>query len=282
MPNVIMCTFGDMIRVPGSNNDLQSLKASGASIKIVYSPLECIELALENPDKEVVFLAVGFETTAPGNAMLVKLAHEKNVKNLSLLVSHVLVPPAIKSLLSSKENKIQGFLAAGHVCTIMGEQAYTDIVNEYNVPIVITGFEPIDILQGLLMCIRQLENGEAKLENQYVRSVHQKGNIHAQRLIEEIFQVKSNNWRGIGSIENSGLELKEKYKEFDAENRFNIGTIDPIEPKECISGLILQGIKKPKDCKSFGTTCTPDNPIGAPMVSGEGACAAYYKYKRQA
>jgi hydrogenase expression/formation protein HypD len=279
-PEVIFCTFGDMLRVPGSHSDLQSIRAAGGDVRIIYSPLDCLRIAKKNPDKEIVFFAVGFETTAPGNAMLVHRAAQEDLKNMSVLVSHVLVPPAIEAILSSKQNKVQGFLAAGHVCTIMGTAEYGPLATEYKVPIVATGFEPLDILQGLYMCIKQLEDGRAEVENQYTRSVTSCGNYLAQELITEVFRITPRKWRGIGEIPQSGWGLNEKYTAFDAEKRFGIAGTSVEEPPECISGLVLQGIKKPSECPAFGKACTPDRPLGAPMVSGEGACAAYYKYRR--
>ncbi|KFI21626.1 hydrogenase formation protein HypD [Nitrosococcus oceani] len=279
-PEVLFCTFGDMLRVPGSCNDLQSLRAGGSDVRIVYSPLDCLQIAKDNPAKEIVFFAVGFETTAPGNAMLVRRAAQQELKNLSVLVSHVLVPPAIEAILSSKQNKVQGFLAAGHVCTIMGTAEYEPLATKYKAPIVATGFEPLDILQGLYMCIKQLEEGQAEVENQYIRAVAECGNRPAQDLIREVFRVIPRKWRGIGPIPQSGWGLAGKYENFDAERRFSLADTSVEEPPECISGLVLQGIKKPSECSAFGKSCTFDHPLGAPMVSGEGACAAYYKYRR--
>lgn len=281
-PEVIFCTFGDMLRVPGSKKDLQTVKADGGDVRIVYSPLDCLKIAKDNPDREVVFFAVGFETTAPGNAMLVKRAAQEGIKNLSVLVSHVLVPPAIEAILSSPQNRVQGFLAAGHVCTIMGTKEYEPLTQKYKVPIVATGFEPLDILQGLYMCVKQLEEGRAEVENQYVRSVRGGGNGPAQDLVREVFETIPRKWRGIGEIRHSGWGLREKFSAFDAEARFSLGDMEVQEPAECISGLVLQGIKKPSECPAFGKGCTPERPLGAPMVSGEGACAAYYKYRRGA
>ncbi|MCB1592315.1 MAG: hydrogenase formation protein HypD [Alphaproteobacteria bacterium] len=279
-PDVIFCTFGDMIRVPGSASDLQRVRAEGGDVRVVYSPLDCLSVAQENPDKEVVFFAVGFETTAPGNAMLVKKAAQAGVRNLSLLVSHVLVPPAIEAILSSPDNTVQGFLAAGHVCTIMGTREYERLAKTYGVPIVATGFEPLDILQGVYMCVKQLEEGRAEVENQYVRSVQAEGNLSARDLLAEVFRVIPRNWRGIGPIEKSGWGLQERYRDFDAEARFGLADRTVEEPPECISGLVLQGIRTPGECLAFGKGCTPEHPLGAPMVSGEGACAAYYRYRR--
>ncbi len=280
-PNVIFCSFGDMLRVPGSTKDLLSVKAQGGDVRIVYSPLDALKLAKENPDKEVVFFGVGFETTAPANAMAVHQAYLQEVKNFSMLVSHVLVPPAMEAILSSPNNRVQGFLAAGHVCTVMGYTEYEPIAKKYKVPIVVTGFEPLDILQGVYMCVKQLEEGRFEVENQYARSVRREGNLKAQELIREVFCVVPRKWRGIGEIPKSGLGLTEKYKEFDAERRFGLADRSVAESSECIAGLVLQGVKKPTECPAFGTRCTPERPLGAPMVSSEGACAAYYRYRRE-
>jgi hydrogenase expression/formation protein HypD len=279
-PKVIFCSFGDMLRVPGKSKDLLTVKAAGGNIRIVYSPLDAVKTAVENPDREVVFFAVGFETTAPANAMAVFQAHQKNLKNFSMLVSHVLVPPAIEAILSSKDNRVQGFLAAGHVCAVMGWLEYEPIALKYRVPIVVTGFEPVDILQGVYMCVRQLEEGRSVVENQYSRTVRKEGNVAAQNLIREIFRVVPRKWRGVGEIPQSGLGLQENYKIYDAEERFGVAGHTAEEPSECISGLILQGIKKPRECPAFGSVCTPEHPLGATMVSSEGACAAYYHYRR--
>ncbi|MFQ5795862.1 MAG: hydrogenase formation protein HypD [Candidatus Bipolaricaulia bacterium] len=280
-PNVTFCSFGDMLRVPGTENDLLTVKASGGDLRVVYSPLDALKIAQENPDKQVVFFAVGFETTAPANAMAVYQAHQQGVNNFSLLVSHVLVPPAMEAILSSSNNRVQGFLAAGHVCTVMGYTEYEPIAKKYHVPIVVTGFEPLDILQGVYMCIKQLEEGRAEVENQYTRSVRREGNRPAQQLIREVFRVIPRKWRGVGEIPQSGLGLSEEYVEFDAEQRFGVAGYTTEEASECISGLILQGVKKPYDCPAFGTRCTPEHPLGATMVSSEGACAAYYRYRRR-
>ncbi len=279
-PNVIFCSFGDMLRVPGSSKDLLVVKASGGDVRIVYSPLDAVKIAEANPAKEVVFFAVGFETTAPANAMAVFQAHQKGIGNFSILVSHVLVPPAMEAILSSPINRVQGFLAAGHVCTIMGYTEYEPIAQKYNIPIVVTGFEPLDILQGVYMCVKQLEEGRADVENQYARSVRKEGNLPAQKLISEVFCVVSRKWRGVGEIPQSGLGLRDEYREFDAELRFGVASYTAEESSECISGLILQGVKKPHECTAFGTRCTPERPLGATMVSSEGACAAYYRYRR--
>ncbi len=281
IPNVLFCSFGDMLRVPGLSKDLLTVKAGGADVRIVYSPLDALKLARDNPSREVVFFAVGFETTAPANAMAVFQASRLGVKNFTLLVSHVLVPPAMEVVLSSSENRVQGFLAAGHVCAVMGYTEYEPIAQKYRVPIVVTGFEPLDILQGIYMCIRQLEEGRAEVENQYSRSVRREGNVPARKLIQEIFRVGPRKWRGIGEIPQSGLGLQEKYADYDAERRFGVAHHTAEEPTACISGLILQGIKKPPDCPEFGLRCTPEHPLGATMVSSEGACAAYYQYRRR-
>jgi hydrogenase expression/formation protein HypD len=269
-----------MLRVPGSEKDLLMVKAAGGDIRIVYSPLDAVKIARENPEKEVVFFAVGFETTAPANAMAVHQAKQLGVKNFSILVSHVLVPPAIEAVLSSPQNRVQAFLAAGHVCTVMGYTEYEPLAKKYKVPIVVTGFEPVDILQGIYMCVKQLEEGRAEVENQYVRSVRKDGNIPAQELVREVFCIVPRKWRGVGEIPESGLGLTKAYEEFDAEKRFEVSQYTAEEPAECISGLILQGIKKPNECVAFGTRCTPEHPFGATMVSSEGACAAYYRYRR--
>jgi hydrogenase expression/formation protein HypD len=280
-PEVIFCSFGDMLRVPGTKGDLLSAKAAGGDVRMVYSPMDALQLALKNPDRQVVFFAVGFETTAPANAMAVYQAKRLGVKNFSILVSHVLVPPAIEAILNAPNNRVQGFLAAGHVCTVMGYTEYEPIAKKYHVPIVVTGFEPLDILQGIYMCVKQLEEGRAEVENQYARSVRREGNRPAQELVREVFEVVPRKWRGIGEIPQSGLGLREPYREYDAERRFALVTGSVEEASECISGLILQGAKKPTDCPAFGTKCTPEHPLGATMVSSEGACAAYFKYRRR-
>jgi hydrogenase expression/formation protein HypD len=279
-PNVIFTSFGDMLRVPGSTTDLLSVKARGGDVRIVYSPLDAVRLAGENPAKEVVFFGVGFETTAPATAMAVYQAAHKQLKNFSLLVSHVLVPPAMEALLSSPDCKVQGFLAAGHVCTVMGFEEYFPVAAKYHVPIVVTGFEPMDILQGVLMVVQQLESGRAEVENQYARAVRREGNQPAQKLIREVFRVIPRKWRGVGEIPQSGLGLNEAYAAFDAEKKFGLTGHHVDEPTECLSGLVLQGQIKPHECPAFGTKCTPEHPLGATMVSGEGACAAYYRYRR--
>lgn len=279
-PNVIFCSFGDMLRVPGTEKDLLSVKASGGDVRIVYSPLDAVKIAVNNQDKEVVFFAVGFETTAPANAMAVYQAKKGVIKNFSILVSHVLVPPAMEAILSSPECRVQGFLAAGHVCTVMGYEEYYPIAAKYKVPIVVTGFEPLDILQGIYMCIKQLEESRFEVENQYSRSVQEKGNEPAQNLIREVFKIVPRKWRGVGEIPQSGLGLNDEYIEYDAERKFSVEDITAEESPECIAGLVLQGLKKPYDCSAFGTKCTPEMPLGAPMVSSEGACSAYYRYRK--
>ncbi|MBM4165328.1 MAG: hydrogenase formation protein HypD [Ignavibacteria bacterium] len=278
--DVIFCSFGDMLRVPGKKMDLFSVKANGGDVRIVYSPMDAVKIAMENPAQYIVFFAVGFETTAPANAMAVFDAKKKNVANFSMLVSHVLVPPAMEAILSSSQNTVQGFLAAGHVCTVMGFEEYIPLAKKYHVPIVVTGFEPLDILQGIYLCIKQLEERRAEVENQYARSVRRTGNIPAQELVREVFEIVHRKWRGIGEIPSSGLGLKKEYEMFDAEKIFELENIVVQESEHCIAGLVLQGIKKPKECSVFGTLCTPEHPLGAPMVSSEGACAAYFQYRR--
>jgi hydrogenase expression/formation protein HypD len=278
-PNVIFCSFGDMLRVPGSATDLLAVKATGGDVRMVYSPLDAVKIAEQNPQREIVFFAVGFETTAPATAMAVYQAAQKRLKNFSLLVSHVLVPPAIEALLSSPGCQVQAFLAAGHVCAVMGYAEYQSIVAKYHVPVVVTGFEPLDILQGVLLCVRQLEQGRAELENQYTRAVRKSGNLLAQDLIRKIFQVVPRQWRGLGPIPQSGLGLCPEYKAYDANSKFGLGNQPVPEPSDCLSGLVLQGRIKPRECAAFGNKCTPERPLGAPMVSSEGACAAYYRYR---
>jgi len=279
-PEVIFCSFGDMLRVPGSKKDLLTVKSEGGDVRIVYSPMDALALARKHPDREVVFFAVGFETTAPANAMAVAQAAKLGVENFSVLVSHVLVPPAMRAVLGSPVNRVQGFLAAGHVCAVMGTSEYGPIADEYHVPVVVTGFEPLDILQGLAMCIKQLEEGRAEVEIQYARAVRPEGNRPAIGQIEAVFQTVARKWRGIGEIPSSGLALRDELAAYDAERRFGVGQITAEEPPECIAGQVLQGHKKPHDCPVFGIRCTPEHPLGAPMVSGEGACAAYYRYRR--
>ncbi|MBK9138849.1 MAG: hydrogenase formation protein HypD [Verrucomicrobia bacterium] len=281
-PGVIFCSFGDMLRVPGSDTDLLSVKAAGGDVRIVYSPLDAVRIARENPGREVVFFAVGFETTAPPNAMAVYQARHEGLKNFSMLVSHVLVPPAMEAILGSPNCRVQGFLAAGHVCAVMGYEEYLPIAARYRVPIVVTGFEPLDILHGVLLCVEQLEAGRAEVENQYARAVRREGNPTARGIVSEVFEVTSRKWRGVGEIPSSGYRLREEFAAFDAERRFGVAGQTAEESTECLSGLILQGLKKPHECPAFGTRCTPERPLGATMVSNEGACAAYYRYRRPA
>lgn len=279
-PDVIFTSFGDMLRVPGTRGDLLSCKANGGDVRIVYSPLDALKLAQENPSKQVVFFAVGFETTAPANAMAVFQAAQRGILNFSILVSHVLVPPAIEAILSSPTNRVQGFLAAGHVCAVMGYTEYEPLAKRYGVPFVVTGFEPLDILQGVYMTIRQLEAGRAEVENQYARCVRRDGNMAAQDLVRRVFHVVTRKWRGIGEIPQSGLGLRDEYAYYDAETRFGVADYGVEESEACKSGLVLQGVLKPHECPAFGTLCTPEHPLGATMVSTEGACAAYYRYRR--
>jgi len=279
-PNVIFTSFGDMLRVPGSKKDLFSVRASGGDVRVVYSPLDAVKIAQDNPEKEVVFFAIGFETTAPPNVMSVLQAKALGLKNYSILVSHVRVPPAMNAILSSPHNRVQGFLAAGHVNTVMGYWEYPEIAQKYRVPIVVTGFEPIDLLRGLLMVLQQLENKQYDVQNAYSRVVSYEGNKAAQEMINRVFEPVDRQWRGIGSIPQSGWGLRETFKEFNAETRFEVAHIQTRESEICIAGQILQGLKKPYNCPAFGTQCTPRNPLGATMVSSEGACAAYYQYAR--
>ena len=276
--NIILCSYGDMLRVPGSEKSLLTAKAEGAEVRILYSPLEALKIAQENPNKEVVFFAVGFETTAPANALSVYQAKLSNIKNYSILVSHVLVPPAMEAVLDDPDSQIQGFLAAGHVMTIMGFDEYFPIAENYKIPIVVTGFEPVDLLQGILRVVEQLEEGKHVVENQYGRVARDKGNPEARKVIDEVFEINNRVWRGIGEIPASGYELNSDYADFDANLKFATDLVPAEENKKCIAGLILKGIKKPHDCPVFGTECNPENPLGAPMVSSEGACAAYYHY----
>ncbi len=277
---VIFCSFGDMLRVPGSDGDLFSIKSRGGDVRVVYSPIDCLKIARANPGKQVVFFAIGFETTAPANAMLAWQARQMGLANVSLLVSHVLVPPAIEAILSSPENRVQGFLAPGHVCAVVGYREYEPLAARFHVPMVVTGFEPLDILEGVLMVVEQLESGRAEVENQYSRILSRAGNVPAQDIIAKVFEVSDRKWRGVGAIPHSGLQLREEFRDLDAEQRFSVAAIDTQEPAICIAGQILQGIKKPHDCPAFGTLCTPQHPLGATMVSAEGACAAYYAYGR--
>jgi hydrogenase expression/formation protein HypD len=277
---VIMCSYGDMLRVPGSKHSLLEAKAAGADVRILYSPLEAVKIAQDNPNREIVFFAVGFETTAPANALSVVHAQRLGVKNYSILASHVLVPPAMEAVMDEEDAVIQGFLAAGHVCTIMGISEYYPLVEKYKVPIVVTGFEPVDMLQGILMVVKQLENGEYKLENQYSRVVSPEGNPEARKVINQVFEIEDREWRGIGSIPMSGYEVREELAQYDANKKFNIHIEKAPESPDCIAGLVLKGLKKPHECPQFGKKCTPQMPLGAPMVSSEGACAAYYHFSR--
>lgn len=278
--DVIFCSFGDMLRVPGSKVDLLILKSQGADVRVVYSPIDCLKIARANPEKKVVFFAIGFETTAPANAMSVWQAKQQGIKNFSILVSHVLVPPSIASILQSPLNRVQGFLGPGHVCTVMGYREYEPIAARFRVPIVITGFEPLDLLEGTLMALRQLEQGRSEVQNQYSRVVKREGNRVAVDLVNKVFEVCDRKWRGVGSIPKSGYKLRWEFREHDAERLFDVKEIDTKEPEVCISGLVLKGVKKPHDCPAFGKQCTPEHPLGATMVSAEGACAAYYAYGR--
>lgn len=280
-PEVVFCSFGDMLRVPGSKKSLLEVKSEGGDVRVVYSPLDALALAQKLPDRQVVFFAVGFETTAPANAMAVVQARRLESKNFSMLASHVLVPPALRAVLDSPSRVVQGFLAAGHVCAIMGIEEYRPIAQQYHVPIVVTGFEPLDILHGVSLCVAQLEQGRAEVENQYVRAVRPAGNPRAMEIIREVFEPAARKWRGIGEIPQSGLRMREAYAQFDADRRFGVESLTADEPAECIAGQVLQGHKKPHDCAAFGIVCTPEHPLGAPMVSSEGACAAYYRYRRQ-
>lgn len=279
-PGVLFCSFGDMLRVPGTRGDLLGAKAAGGDVRPVYSPLDAVALARKNPEREVVFFAVGFETTAPANALAVAQARREGLRNFSLLVSHVLVPPAVEALLSSPACRVQGFLAAGHVCTIMGYREYEDLARRFRVPFVVTGFEPLDLLQGILMLLQQLEQGRHEVENQYSRAVTAEGNRKARELVEEVFEVVPRRWRGLGEIPRSGLGMRSAWSEFDAEVRFRLEGPGAEPPSECRAGEVLQGILRPAECPAFGGRCTPEAPLGAPMVSGEGACAAYYRYRR--
>ena len=276
--DVIICSFGDMIRVPGSNGSLLKAKASGANVKVVYSPLDAVEMAMRNPDKEVVFFAVGFETTAPANALSVIQAARKGLSNYSILTSHVLVPPAMEAILDDKDTRIDGFLAAGHVCSIMGTGEYLPIAEKYRIPIIVTGFEPVDLLQGILTCVNQLEQGRFGVMNEYARVVRDEGNQRAKKIIFEVFEPGEREWRGIGTIPGSGYHVRDQYSAYDANRKFDLSTVDNITPNGCRAGDILKGLLKPHECSFFGASCNPENPMGAPMVSSEGACAAYYHY----
>jgi hydrogenase expression/formation protein HypD len=280
-PEVIFTSFGDMLRVPGSGADLLSVKAAGGDVRMVYSPLDALKLAQDHPDRQVVFFAVGFETTAPGNAMAVWQARQLGLNNFSVLCSHVLVPPAMEAILGAPENSVQAFLAAGHVCAVMGYREYEPIADKHRIPVVVTGFEPLDLLQGIYLALLALEEGRWGVENQYSRTVTRDGNLSAQRLVEQVFEVCDRQWRGIGTIPRSGYRLRPEYAFFDAALRFGVSAVDTQESPLCIAGQILQGVKKPHQCSAFGVLCTPEHPLGAPMVSSEGACSAYYRYHWQ-
>ena len=280
-PEVIFTSYGDMLRVPGSQGDLFSIRAGGGDVRVVYSPLDAVRLAEENPDRQVVFFAIGFETTAPANVMSVIQAKNLQLENFSILVSHVRVPPAIEAILSTPTNRVQGFLAAGHVCAVMGYWEYIPLAKKYNIPITVTGFEPLDITRGILATVESLESGLTTVKNAYIRTVTEKGNQSAQAVIQQVFENCDRKWRGIGVIPGSGWQLKPDYTQFDAEKRFQVEAIQAEESPLCISGQVLQGLKKPYECQAFGTLCTPDNPLGATMVSDEGACAAYFRYRAQ-
>ena len=279
-PETILVSYGDMLRVPGTNSDLLRVKASGGDVRIAYSPMEALKVARKNPDRRVVFLAVGFETTAPANAMAVWQARQEKLANFSMLVSQVLVPPAIRLLLKSESNRVQGFIAPGHVCTVMGFWEYQALVEEFHIPMVVGGFEPIDLLEAISMLISQLEEGRAEIENQYARSVSYRGNVPAQALMQKVFEVSDRRWHGIGSIPASGYRLRPEFSAYDAEKIFHLEEVEAAEPPGCLSALILRGLKKPPECPRFGRDCRPECPLGAPMVSAEGACAAYYQYRR--
>jgi hydrogenase expression/formation protein HypD len=279
-PGVIFVSYGDMLRVPGSRSDLFRVKAAGGDVRMVYSPVDALTIALENPERQVVFFAVGFETTAPANAMAVWRAKRESIGNFSVLTSHVLVPPAMRLILGSPQNRVQGFIAPGHVCAVMGYHEYEALATEFHVPVVVGGFEPVDILEAVAMLVDQLETGQACVENQYVRSVSHGGNVAAQKLMADVFEISHHQWRGIGPIPHSGYRLREEYAAFDAERVFGTAGASVAEPPECISAQVLQGLRKPVDCPAFGKSCTPERPLGAPMVSSEGVCAAYYAYRR--
>ncbi len=279
-PEVVFCSFGDMLRVPGSGRDLFSVKARGGDVRVVYSPLDAVRLAEQLPDRQVVFFGVGFETTAPANAMAVLTAARRGLANFSMIVSHVLVPPAITAIMDSPANRVQAFLAAGHVCTVMGTGQYGPLVDRYGVPIVVTGFEPLDLLEGVRQAVTQLESGRAELANAYPRAVAPEGNPVARTVLDDVFEVCDRQWRGIGMIPRSGWRLTERYRAFDAEDRFQVGDLSVAESADCHSGEVLQGLIKPNQCPAFGTLCTPRTPLGATMVSSEGSCAAYYQFRR--
>ncbi|HVW22118.1 MAG TPA: hydrogenase formation protein HypD [Opitutaceae bacterium] len=281
-PGVVVCSFGDMLRVPGNGVDLLTAKARGGDVRMVYSPLDAVALARAQPEREVVFFGVGFETTAPANAMAVLHARRAGLRNFSLLASHVLVPPAMRAILGAPDNRVRGFLAAGHVCVVMGTAEYGPIASAFGAPIVVTGFEPVDILEGLLRCVRQLEAGRSEVENAYARAVRPAGNASARAIVEEVFEVVDRSWRGLGPIPASGWGLRPALSDYDAARRFNLPSAADDRPGECISGEIMRGVTKPQHCPAFGTRCTPERPLGAPMVSSEGACAAYYRYRHRA
>jgi hydrogenase expression/formation protein HypD len=278
---VILCSYGDMLRVPGSHGDLFALRARGADVRVVYSPLDAVSIAQQNSERQVVLLAIGFETTAPANAMAIEMAARQELANMSFLVSHVLVPPALTSILQAPNSRVQGFLGPGHVCTVMGTREYAAIAKHYRVPIVVTGFEPVDLLEGILRAVRQLERGAGHVENQYGRVVSERGNSAARACVDRVFEVVDKKWRGVGVIPKSGHRIRYEYRHLDAERRFSVSGIQADEPKECISGQVLRGLRLPTDCPAFGTRCTPESPLGATMVSAEGACAAYHAYGRQ-
>ena len=279
-PEVIFCSFGDMLRVPGSKDDLFKIKGAGGDVRVVYSPLDALNIARQNPDREVVFLAIGFETTAPANAMAIKLAKDQGIANFSALVSHVLVPPAIEAIMNSPGNRVNAFLAAGHVCCVTGFAEYPRLCSEYGIPIVVTGFEPLDLLEGIRRTVIQLESGQAFVENAYPRVVSEHGNVSAQAVINDVFEVTDRGWRGIGTIPQSGWRLRDAYRDFDAERKFTVSDIKTCESPLCRAGDVLKGAIKPNECDAFGKECTPRNPLGATMVSSEGACAAYFNYGR--
>ncbi|MFD9125250.1 hydrogenase formation protein HypD [Kitasatospora sp. NPDC059571] len=279
-PDVVFCSFGDMLRVPGSDRDLFRVRSEGGDVRVVYSPLDALRIAEQNPDKQVVFFGIGFETTAPPNAMTVYQARKRDIRNFSLLVSHVRVPPAIEAIMQSPDCRVQGFLAAGHVCSVMGTDEYPELAERFRVPIVVTGFEPLDILEGIRRTVRQLERGEAAVDNAYPRAVRDEGNPAAKAMLADVFETTDRAWRGIGVIPQSGWRLSERYRAYDAEHRFQVGGITTCEPAACRAGEVLQGLLKPHECEAFGTVCTPRTPLGATMVSSEGACAAYYLYRR--
>jgi len=281
-PEVIFVSYGDMLRVPGSRTDLFRVKAAGGDVRIAYSPMDALKLARANPSRKVVFFGIGFETTAPANAMAVWQAKQEGLRNFSMLAAHVLVPPAMRAILGSPACRVQGLIAPGHVCTVMGWREYEGLAREFRLPVVVGGFEPIDLLEAIGMLVEQLEEGRAQVENQYVRSVTREGNQAAQRIMERVFEVTDQKWRGIGRIPASGYRIRPELAEFDADRIFGTEAITAEEPKECISALVLQGLKKPADCAAFGVRCTPEMPLGAPMVSSEGVCAAYYAYRRRA